>query len=70
MSTEPRMRAPIARVRIEAKDSRTRRRSGTSRRPPPLNAEAEVSEADEVASGDDQPRFYPFPLRRVDDSDG
>lgn len=64
------MRAPIARVRVETKESRKRRRSGTSRRPPPLNEEAEVSEAEEAASGDDQPHFYPFPLRRVDDSNG
>jgi hypothetical protein len=64
------MRAPLARVRIETQEARKRRRSGTSRRPAPLNAEAEVSETEEAAAGDDPPRFYPFPLRRGDDSDG
>ena len=64
------MRAPIGRVRIETREARKRRRSGTSRRPSPLNADAEVSETEEAAAGDDQQRFYPFPLRRVDDREG
>ncbi len=69
MSTQPRMRAPIARVRIETREGRKKRRSGTSRRPAPVHSTAEVSETEEAAASGDQPRFYPFALRRVDDTE-
>ena len=70
MTTQPRMSAPIGRLRIRTSEGRKRRASGAGAwkaADPPLDAEA--AEADEAGEDDDRPRFYPFALRPTDGSD-
>jgi hypothetical protein len=70
MATQPRMGAPIGRVRVRTSEDRARRGSGTGRwktADPPV--ELELSEADEARDDDSRPRFYPFPLRRSNPRD-
>ena len=67
MSTQPRMSAPIGRVRITTLE-RNRAATGAGRwRPtdPPVEAEARGHE--EPASESTHPPFYPFPLRDYGD---
>ena len=69
MTTQPRMSAPIGRVRIRSSEARKRRVSvaaGWQPADPPM--EAEVTEADEESDEDGCPRFYPFGLLATDDS--
>ena len=70
MTTQPRMSAPIGRVRIRSSEGRNRRGSGVGHwqpADPPL--EAEVTEADDARDERGHPPFYPFPLRGTDESD-
>ena len=70
MSTQPRISAPIARVRIRTSEGRRRRASTSGRwKPTEPPCEVEVSESDESTSQDLRPRFYPFPLRAGNDND-
>ena len=70
MTTQPRMSAPIGRLRIRTSEGRQRRVSGSGRwQPAEAPVEAEVTEADEACAESDCPRFYPFPLRVTDQSD-
>lgn len=69
MSTQPRISAPIGRVRIRTSGGRERRASGSGQwraADPPMTAE--VTEADEARADDGPPRFYPFPLRTPGDN--
>jgi len=64
MSTQPRMSAPIGRLRIRTSKAGKRRASGVGAwtpADPPIDVE--VGEADEARDADERPRFYPFPLR-------
>ncbi|MFZ1866773.1 MAG: hypothetical protein WAU39_21305 [Polyangiales bacterium] len=71
MKTQPRMSAPIGRMRIGTSESRTRRDSGTGRwRPADPPTEADVTEATEAGQEAGPPRFYPFPLRSTDSTEG
>jgi len=71
MSTQPRISAPIGRVRIRTSSDGKRRASGSGQWravDPPMTAE--VTEADEASADDGPLRFYPFPLHTpVDNSD-
>jgi len=68
MSTQPRMSAPIARVRIKASE-RKRRPSGAGRwRPTDPPVEADTRGHEELVPESTHPPFYPFPLR--DDGEG
>lgn len=68
MTTQPRMSAPIGRLRIRTSESRKRRASGSGRwLPAEAPVEAEMSDAEETRGEGDPPRFYPFPLRVTDD---
>lgn len=70
MTTQPRMSAPIGRLRIRTSEGRTRRASGTGGwKPADPPMEGEVTEADEAREDGARPRFYPFPLRAADDSE-
>ena len=70
MTTQPRMSAPIGRLRIRTSEGRKRRASGTGGwKPADPPMDAEVTEADEAGEDDARPGFYPFPLRAADDSD-
>jgi len=70
MTTQPRMSAPIGRLRIKTSEGRKRRASGSGGwKPADRPMDAEVTEADEEGENDRRPRFYPFPLRSADDSD-
>jgi hypothetical protein len=70
MTTQPRMSAPIGRLRIRTSEGRKRRASGTGGwKPTDPPRDAEVTEADEAGENYARPRFYPFPLRAADDSD-
>jgi hypothetical protein len=70
MKTQPRMSAPIGRMRIGTSQASVRRDSGASRwRPAAPPTEADVTEADETAPEGGPPRFYPFPLRSSDSTD-
>ncbi len=60
MATQPRMSAPIGRVRIKTTGGRPG--SGDRWRAAETAVEAEVTEIEEVAEGGRRPRFYPFPL--------
>ena len=71
MTTQPRMSAPIGRLRINTAESRRRRKSGAGRwkaADPPM--EAEVTETGEMEGDSTHPPFYPFPLRATNDDDG
>ncbi len=69
MTTQPRMSAPIGRLRIRASEGRKRRASGAGRwKPVEASVQAEVTEADEACAEGECPRFYPFPLRVTDES--
>ena len=64
MSTQPRISAPIGRVRVRTSGARERRASGSGQwraADPPMTAE--VTEADEARADGGPPRFYPFALR-------
>ncbi len=64
MTTQPRMSAPIGRLRIRTSEDRKRRASGVGRwKPAEAPLEAEVIEAEEARAEGECPRFYPFPLR-------
>ena len=70
MTTQPRMSAPIGRLRISTAEGRKRQASGSGRwraADPPM--EADVTEADEAHPESTPPPFYPFPLRSRDDGD-
>ena len=70
MSTQPRMSAPIGRLRIKTSDARKRRGSGVGRWSPaeaPRDTEMCETEADVAEST--HPPFYPFPLQASDDDD-
>lgn len=71
MSTQPRMSAPIGRMRIKTSEAGSRRTSGTTGRwrpaEPPLLSE--MSEAEESLRESTHPSFYPFPLQARDDDD-
>jgi len=68
MTTQPRMSAPIGRLRIRTSEARKRRASGAGRwQSVEAPTEAEVTEADETPAEGECPRFYPFPLRATDD---
>jgi hypothetical protein len=70
MSTQPRMSAPIGRLRIKTSESRARRGSTTGRwRPAEPPAEAEMPEAEDALVESTHPPFYPFPLHTRDDDD-
>jgi hypothetical protein len=70
MTTQPRMSAPIGRLRIRTADGRKRRASGSGDwKPADRPTDAEVTEVDEEGENDRRPQFYPFPLRSADDSD-
>jgi len=70
MTTQPRMSAPIGRLRIRTAEGRKRRASGSGDwKPADRLRDAEVSDADEAAESDARPRFYPFPLRSADEND-
>jgi hypothetical protein len=64
MATQPRMGAPIGRVRVRTSEAGKRRASGTGRwksADPPVDLE--------LSDADNRPRFYPFPLRRSNPRD-
>jgi len=69
MTTQPRMSAPIGRLRIRASEARKRRGSAVGQalsvEPP---REAELADADEARAESGCPRFYPFALRSNDDN--
>lgn len=68
MTTQPRMSAPIGRVRIRTSEARKRRISGAAGwQPTDPPMEAEVTEADEEPDEGGCPRFYPFALLATDD---
>lgn len=67
MATQPRMSAPIGRVRI--KTAGRRPGSGDRWRAAESAIEAEVTEIEEAAEGDRRPRFYPFPLPSAGDAE-
>lgn len=68
MTTQPRISAPIGRLRIRTSEGRKRRTSGSGRwQPVEAPVEAEMIDAEEARGEGDQPRFYPFPLRETDD---
>lgn len=70
MSTQPRISAPIARVRITTAERRRRRASGVGGgRPTGLPLAGEVTEEDEAGEEIQRPRFYPFALRSDDAAD-
>ena len=69
MTTQPRMSAPIGRLRIRTSEARKRRISaagGWQPGEPPI--ETEVTEVDEDPDEGGCPRFYPFGLLTTDDS--
>ena len=69
MTTQPRMSAPIGRLRINTAEGRKRRGSGAGRwRPADPPIESEVEEPTQAEST--HPPFYPFPLRTTNDGDG
>jgi hypothetical protein len=69
MTTQPRMSAPIGRLRIRASEARKRRGSGAGHA---LSVEspreADLTEADEAGAESGCPRFYPFALRSNEDN--
>ena len=68
MSTQPRMSAPIGRLRINTSEGRESRPSGTGRwRSADPPSEGEVAEAEEPLTESSHPSFYPFPLRDRND---
>ncbi|TNF61985.1 MAG: hypothetical protein EP303_04735 [Deltaproteobacteria bacterium] len=70
MTTQPRISAPIGRVRIRSGEGGKRSASGAGRwKPADPPMDAEVTEAEEAGDTDGRPRFYPFPLRATDDSE-
>jgi len=70
MSTQPRMSAPIGRMRIKTSDAGSRRTSVTGRwRPAEVPLESEMSEAEESLTESTHPSFYPFPLQARDDDE-
>ena len=66
MATQPKMSAPIGRVRI--KTSGKKPGSGDRWRSADPSIE-ETTEGEEVDGGVRQPRFYPFPLRSTGDAE-
>ncbi|MGB8330523.1 MAG: hypothetical protein WCE62_10380 [Polyangiales bacterium] len=65
MSTQPRMSAPIGRLRIRTSEGRARGGSNTGRwKSADSPTDSEVSEVAEARRDDARPRFYPFPLRQ------
>ncbi len=69
MTTQPRMSAPIGRLRIRSSEGRKGRVAGAVRwKPAEAPVEAEVAEADEARAEGECPRFYPFPLRVTGES--
>ncbi|KPK16699.1 MAG: hypothetical protein AMJ62_04285 [Myxococcales bacterium SG8_38] len=65
------MSAPIGRVRLRTSDARGRRDSTTGRwRSGDPPREADVTELDDASEQAARPRFYPFPLRSNEPSDG
>ena len=70
MTTQPRMSAPIGRVRIQTSKGRKRRASGAGGwKPAEPTMDAGATEAEESLENEARPRFYPFPLRAADDRD-
>jgi len=71
MSTQPRMSAPIGRLKIRTSEPRKRRATGVgawqAAGPP---REAEMSEAEDALAESTHPPFYPFPLRVQNDDEG
>lgn len=65
MATQPRMSAPIGRVRIKTQGKKAASGQCWRAADPPVDAEVE---AEEVEAGPRPPRFYPFaPRSRGDD---
>jgi hypothetical protein len=71
MSTQPRMSAPIGRLKIRTSEPRKRRATGAgawqAAAPP---GEAEMSEAEDALVESTHPSFYPFPLGVRNDDEG
>jgi len=70
MTTQPRISAPIGRLRIRTSEARKRPASGTGRwqpAEPPMDVEG--AEPDEARDEGGCPRFYPFALLAADDGD-
>lgn len=70
MNTQPRMSAPIGRLKVRTSEGRNRRASATGRwksADPPMDVEC--SEAGEARDDEGPPRFYPFSLRHSDPGD-
>jgi len=71
MNTQPRMSAPIGRLRVRTSKARKRNASGTGRwRPADCPTDAEVTDGEEARNDDERPRFYPFALPAGDERDG
>lgn len=71
MSTQPRISAPIGRLRMKTSGGSKRRGSGVGRwTPAEPPTEASASEADTELSDSTHPPFYPFPLRATEDDIG
>lgn len=67
MATQPRMSAPIARVRIKTRNKKVASGQCWRAADPPLE---EQLDAEDVDSGPEPPRFYPFaPRARRDRKD-
>lgn len=70
MSTQPRMSAPIGRLRIKTAEGRKRKGSGLGRwRPADPPAEPEVREAEASEPESTHPPFYPFAPRLSGDGE-
>lgn len=71
MTTQPRMSAPIGRLRITTAEARRRGNSGSGRwRAADPPTESEVTEVEDTQAESTHPPFYPFPLRATHDDDG
>ena len=67
MATQPRMSAPIGRVRIKTRNKKVSSGQCWRTAEPPLD---ETPEAEEAEHGPTPPRFYPFAPRTRGDDDG
>lgn len=70
MSTQPRMSAPIGRVRIRNSEQKSRASGVGGWRPTDPPVEADPRGHEEPVSESNHPPFYPFPLRHSDDAEG
>ena len=66
MATQPRMSAPIGRVRIKTRGKKTASGQCWHAADPPLEDEVE---GENVAAGPRPPRYYPFAPRSSGDDD-